>query len=179
MLISRVLVSASVLWTAMAFVAGMAQAQIYRCENNGVIDYNNNVASAKNKSCTVASLPAVTTIPAPVLPTTAGKSASTTTKPSSGPATASASPAAFPKVDASTQKARDTDRAAILGEERRKELAKLEELKKEYNNGEPERRGDERNYQRYLDRVEKLKEDIQRAEANVKSLERELQGPKS
>jgi hypothetical protein len=181
MLKSRVLVSTSLLWTVIALLGGVVQAQIYRCENNGVIDYNNNVASAKNKSCAVASLPAVTTIPAPVLPATAGKATSpvATGKPSNAGPTASASPAAFPKVDAGTQKARDTDRAAILGEERRKELAKLEELKKEYNNGEPERRGDERNYQRYLDRVEKLKEDIQRAEANVKSLDRELQGPKS
>jgi hypothetical protein len=185
MFINRIIVGTGAVWAVMALLAllaGTAQAQIYRCDNNGVVDYNNNVASAKNKSCVVASLPAVTTIPAPMLPPTAGKSVtavgkSANTSPTSP--TATASPAAFPKVDAGTQKARDTDRAAILGEERRKELAKLEELKKEYNNGEPERRGDERNYQRYLDRVEKLKEDIQRAEANVKSLDRELQGPKS
>jgi predicted RNase H-like nuclease (RuvC/YqgF family) len=50
----------------------------------------------------------------------------------------------------------------------------LTELKAEFNNGEPERRGDERNFQRYTERVEKLKADIARSEANVESLRREL-----
>jgi hypothetical protein len=152
-----------------------ADAQIYRCDNNGVVDYNNNAASAKSKNCTVASLPAITTIPAPAVPApkAATASAPSGVKPSSNP-----SPGAFPKVDSGTQKARDNDRAAILDEERRKENSKLQELKKEFNGGEPERRGDERNYQKYLDRVEKLKEDIQRSESNLKSLDRELQGSK-
>jgi hypothetical protein len=169
---------------ASAMLFSAAQAQIYRCDNNGVIDYNNSVNSAKSKNCTVASLPAVTTIPAPVLPppkaapTASASPASSTSTPKPATSTAAASPGGFPRVDASTQRARDTDRAAILGEERRKESTRLEELKKEFNNGEPERRGDERNYQRYLDRVEKLKEEIQRSEGNVKSLDREIQGAK-
>jgi hypothetical protein len=158
-------------------LASSAHAQIYRCDNNGVVDYNNNVTSAKSKNCTVASLPVITTIPAPVLPAAPSAApktaAANSTKPSANP-----SPGSFPKVDTGTQKARDNDRAAILDEERRKENAKLQELKKEYNGGEPERRGDERNYQKYLDRVEKLKEDIQRSENNLKSLDRELQGAK-
>jgi hypothetical protein len=154
----------------------LATAQIYRCETNGVVDYNNNAASAKSKSCTVASLPTITTIPAPVLP--AAPKAGTASANSSPKASSTPTPGSFPKVDSGTQKARDNDRAAILDEERRKENAKLQELKKEYNGGEPERRGDERNYQKYLDRVEKLKEDIQRSENNLKSLDRELQGSK-
>jgi hypothetical protein len=162
---------------SLLLMVSSASAQIYRCDNNGVIDYNNNVVSAKNKSCTVASLPNITTIPAPVLPKGAGASGSTGSSPQKS-ATATSSPSGFPKVDSGTQKARDNDRAAILDEERRKESAKLQELKKEFNNGEPERRGDERNYQKYLDRLEKLKEDIQRSETNVKSLDRELQGTK-
>jgi hypothetical protein len=152
-----------------------AHAQIYRCDNNGVVDYNNNVASAKSKNCTVASLPSITTIPAPAIP---ASKAATATSPSGSKPSSNPSPGSFPKVDSGTQKARDNDRAAILDEERRKENAKLQELKKEFNGGEPERRGDERNYQKYLDRVEKLKEDIQRSENNLRSLDRELQGSK-
>jgi hypothetical protein len=152
-----------------------ANAQIYRCDNNGVVDYNNNVASAKSKNCTVASLPTITTIPAPAVP---APKAVTATAPSGAKPSSNPSPGSFPKVDSGTQKARDNDRTAILDEERRKENAKLQELKKEFNGGEPERRGDERNYQKYLDRVEKLKEDIQRSEGNLKSLDRELQGSK-
>jgi hypothetical protein len=162
---------------AALLVMNDAAAQIYRCDNNGVIDYNNNVVSAKNKSCTVASLPNITTVPAPAAPKAAVSTGNSGTSAQKS-ATSTSSPNGFPKVDSGTQKARDNDRAAILDEERRKENSKLQELKKEFNNGEPERRGDERNYQKYLDRVEKMKEDIQRSENNLKSLERELQGTK-
>jgi hypothetical protein len=170
----------SVLCISAASFASSTYAQIYRCDNNGVVDYNNNVASAKSKNCTVASLPTITTIPAPAAPAAPSATASPS-KAATAPtakATPSPSPSSFPKVDSGTQKARDNDRAAILDEERKKENMKLQELKKEYNAGEPERKGDERNYQKYLDRVEKLKEDIQRSENNLKSLDRELQGSK-
>lgn len=89
-------------------------------------------------------------------------------------ASSSAQPANFPKVDRDTQKARDSDRRQILEEELRSEQDKLSRLRAEYKNGEPERNGDERNYARYQERVAKMKEDIQRAEANINSLNREL-----
>ena len=47
-------------------------------------------------------------------------------------------------------------------------------LAREYNNGEPERRGDERNYQNYLDRVAQMKAGILRSESDVAALKREL-----
>ena len=53
-------------------------------------------------------------------------------------------------------------------------MIRLESLRREYNDGQPERLGSERNYQKYLDRVERLKEDIARSEANIGSLQREL-----
>ena len=56
----------------------------------------------------------------------------------------------------------------------RKEEAKLAEIRKEYNNGEPDRLGSERNYQRYLDRVQRLKDDIARSEANIATIKKEL-----
>ncbi|HQP68573.1 MAG TPA: DUF4124 domain-containing protein, partial [Quisquiliibacterium sp.] len=74
----------------------------------------------------------------------------------------------------STQRARDNDRRRILEEEMRKEEAKLAEIRKEYNNGEPDRLGSERNYQRYLDRVQRLKDDIARSEANIATIKKEL-----
>jgi hypothetical protein len=78
------------------------------------------------------------------------------------------------RVDTGAQRARDSDRRRILEDELANEQKRLTELKAEFNNGEPERRGDERNYQRYTERVEKLKADISRSEANVESLRREL-----
>ena len=61
------------------------------------------------------------------------------------------------RVDAQEQKARDTDARKILQDELDKAQAQLDALKKEYNNGQPERQGDEKNYQKYLDRTADLK----------------------
>lgn len=87
------------------------------------------------------------------------------------PATA---PSDFPRVDSGEQRARDADRRQILQEELNGELAKLADLKREYNNGEPERRGDERNYAKYQERVAHLKDSISRSEKNVEALRREI-----
>ena len=78
------------------------------------------------------------------------------------------------RVETGAQRGRDNDRRKILEEELASEQKRLGELRAEFNNGEPERRGDERNYQRYVERVEKLKADIARSEANVDSLRREI-----
>ena len=77
-------------------------------------------------------------------------------------------------IDTGAQRTRDTDRKRILEEELAAEEKRLADLKKEFNNGEPERQGGERNYQTYLDRTERLKADVARSEANVDSLRREL-----
>ena len=90
------------------------------------------------------------------------------------PQKSQASPSTFPKVDSTTQKARDSDRRRILDDELRDKEAKLADLKREDNNGEPERQGDERNYQRYLDRAERLKDDIARAGSDIGSIESEI-----
>jgi chromosome segregation ATPase len=84
------------------------------------------------------------------------------------------SPGEFPKIDSATQKARDTDRMQILAEELKGEERRLAALKQEYNNGEPERRGDERNYAKYQDRVAALKDDVSRTEKNIEALKREI-----
>jgi len=55
------------------------------------------------------------------------------------------------------------------------EIKVLEDKKKEFNDGEPERFGSERNYQRYLDRIQRLKDEIVLHEENIKGLEIELQ----
>jgi hypothetical protein len=93
------------------------------------------------------------------------------------PGAAAPAPAARPasaRVDPDTQRARDTDARRILTEELRREEGRLAELQRDYNNGEPERRGDERNYQRYLDRVAEMKAAISRKEADIAALKREL-----
>lgn len=139
-----------------------AQAQIYRCESaDGTPLFQN----SPGKNCKAMDLPSLTTVP----------SART---PAAGPRTANATSSDFPRVDASAQRSRDSDRKRILQDELTKEQARLEDVRKEYNGGEPERQGNERNYQKYLDRVERLKDDITRAETNVASLRRELESVK-
>jgi hypothetical protein len=86
----------------------------------------------------------------------------------------SISPASFPRVDRDTQRTRDGDRRRILEDELRAEEERLGRLRAEFNNGEPERRGDERNYALYQERVERLREDIARVETNVGALRREI-----
>jgi hypothetical protein len=141
-------------------------AQVYRCDSpSGVPVYQ---GTPNGANCRPIDLQPLTTIPAPKLPAAKGVA------PSGAPAAARASPESFPKVDGAVQRARDNDRRRILEDELQKEQERLGELKTEYKNGEPDRLGNERNYQKYLDRVARLEEDIARTESNIASLRREL-----
>jgi predicted RNase H-like nuclease (RuvC/YqgF family) len=92
----------------------------------------------------------------------------------SAPAPAATARPADAKVDPAAQRARDNDARRILNDELRREEARLAEMRREFNNGEPERLGDERNYQRYLDRVAEMRAALARKEADVAALQREL-----
>jgi len=87
---------------------------------------------------------------------------------------ATVSPASFPRVDRDTQRTRDNDRRRILEDELKAEEERLARLRSEYNNGEPERRGDERNFALYQERIQRMREDIARVENNVGALRREI-----
>jgi hypothetical protein len=138
-----------------------AQGEVYLCvDNAGNREYKN---TGSVTHCKKVDLPGVTTIPTQMT----RKSSSSAGKPAS-------SPADFPRVDDSVQKARDSDRKQILQEELKSEEKKLADLRAEYNNGQPERRGDERNYAKYQDRTATLKDDVARSEKNVEALKREL-----
>lgn len=89
-------------------------------------------------------------------------------------APANPSPAGFPKVQEDTQKARDTDRRRILEQEMAGEQRNLEQAKKELAEQEAIRNGDERNYQRVLDRVQPYKDRVAQHERNIQQIQREL-----
>jgi hypothetical protein len=82
--------------------------------------------------------------------------------------------AAEGKVEPGEQRTRDSDARKILEAELKRAQAKLADLQKEFNNGAPERQGGERNYQKYVDRVEEMKAAIERAQSDVEALTREL-----
>ena len=96
------------------------------------------------------------------------------TVPSSKPSTQP--PGNFPKVDAETQKNRDNVRRQILENELAQEMMQLEESKKALAEGEATRLGSERNYQRYLDRIQPLKDAVAEHQKNIDALKEELAG---
>jgi hypothetical protein len=71
-------------------------------------------------------------------------------------------------------RSRDSDARRILMDELRAEEERLAAMKSEFNGGEPERKGDERNFQRYQERVSEMRVAIQRKEADIAALRREL-----
>ena len=68
----------------------------------------------------------------------------------------------------------NSDRLKILQEELRVEERKLGALKDEYKDGQPDRLGQERNYQKYLDRSARLQQDIKSSQDNIDILKREI-----
>ncbi|WP_332851483.1 DUF4124 domain-containing protein [Duganella sp. S19_KUP01_CR8] len=141
-----------------------AQAQIYKCVTpNGNIEYTD---INRGSYCKSMDLPG-TVIPAP--PRRQG----TPARSGNAPAPVS-TPGDFPRVDSAEQRARDADRRGILEEELKNESQRLAELRKEFNNGEPERRGDERNYAKYQERVAAMRDNIGRSEKNIEALKREI-----
>ncbi len=96
------------------------------------------------------------------------------TVPSSKPNTQP--PGNFPKVDAETQKNRDKVRRQILENEMAQEMTQLEDAKKALAEGESTRLGSERNYQRYLDRIQPLKDTVAEHQKNIDALKEELTG---
>jgi hypothetical protein len=133
---------------------------IYKCvDENGKVEFTD----ANKRGCKVLDLPG--TIPAPAARRGAGQARA---------AAPAAPPSDFPKVDGAQQRARDDDRRAILNDELRSEEKKLTELRREFNNGEPERQGNERNYVKYQERVAQMKDNIARAEQNIDALKREI-----
>jgi hypothetical protein len=56
----------------------------------------------------------------------------------------------------------------------RREEEKLGAMRKEFNNGEPERVGGERNYAKYQERVAEMRAAIGRKESDVAAIKREL-----
>jgi hypothetical protein len=145
----------------LAAACGYVQAQndVYLCVDGfGKKEYKN---TGITKGCRKIDLPSITMIPAPsrksVMQTASAQSSSE-----------------FPRIDSDTQKARDNDRRRILLTEMQHEADKLASLQKEYNNGQPERQGNERNYAKYQERVAMMKDDISRAEKNIEALKREI-----
>ncbi len=154
--ISATLVAST--WLALAVPAAQAAQDVYyRCPNN-VFTNTITPKEAEARGCKAMEAQQPTTIPAPKV--RAG--------------TAATPGAAASRVDSQEQKARDSDARKILQDELAKAQAQLDVLQKEYNNGQPERQGNEKNFQKYLDRTADLKAQITRTESDISAITREL-----
>lgn len=152
--------AAPALWPAAVFAQG---ATVYRCPGN-VYTSSADISAkeAEAKGCKPLDGAPITVIQG------ARPRTGSPVPEASGPRPADA------KVDPAQQRARDGDARRILESELKKEEEKLAQLQKDYNNGEPERRGDERNYQKYLDRVAEMKAAIARKESDIAAIKREI-----
>jgi len=139
-----------------------AQSAIYKCvDAAGRVEFTD----VKKSGCKSLDLPG--SYPAPV------RRAGAASRQGSAPAPI-ASPADFPRVEATAQKARDDDRRGILNEELRAEETKLASLKAAYNGSEAERQGADKNNPKLHEKTTSMKDDITRAERNLEALRREL-----
>lgn len=135
-----------------------AHAEVWKCvDTDGHVTYTNNKANTKGCQPLTVDLP-VSTVPA--------------AKPA--PRAPATTPQTFPRVDSDTQKSRDDSRKRILEDELAKEEQALQQARQALSEGEAVRLGDERNYQKYLDRIQRLKDTVSLHERNVEALKREL-----
>lgn len=144
-----------------AFVAPAAHADTYKCPGNV---YNNTFSAkeAQDKGCKVLDNAPISVIAGPrPRPAASGVARSA----SSGEG----------KVDSADQRARDSDARRILEAELKREEERLAQMKTDYNNGNPDRQGNEiRNNQKYIDRIADMKTAITRKEGDIAALRREL-----
>jgi hypothetical protein len=108
---------------------------------------------------------------APPVPAPAPRSSPAGTNP---PAAVPAPATGLPNVDPGTQRKRDDSRRKILEEELAVEEKALAGARKALAEGEAVRLGDEKNYQRYIDRIQGLKDRVTQHERNVGALKQEL-----
>jgi len=156
--------AAALLLTLSALQTAAQEARtVYRCPGPSVL-YTDALTpeEARSRNCRSIEGATVTVVQTPRRPAPAAASA---------PA---ARPAGETRVDPAVQRARDSDARRILQDELQREEERLSQMRAEFRNGEPERRGDERNFARYQERVAEMRAAIQRKEADIAALKREL-----
>ena len=136
----------------------------YRCVDKvGKSTYTNVQEEMEGKKCTLVSRE-VSVVPSPKPAAPAARSAATNSD-SKPPAN---------RVDPQTQRARDNDRRRILQDELASAEKALVAARQKLAEQESIRGGDEKNYQRVLDRLKPFQDEVRGAEDNVAALKREL-----
>jgi hypothetical protein len=147
------------LGAAAFMMASSAQAQstVWKCIGpDGRPQYTNVQRDTQGRNCTVVNRE-VSVVPAPKA---SGRSESASS--------------AFPKVDADTQRGRDDTRRKILEGELASEENQLAQARAKLAEEDAVRLGDERNYQKKLDRLQPYREAVEQHEKNIQALQKEI-----
>ncbi len=140
-------------------VAAPAQASVYKCvDSSGSVTYTNDSTFARGCKELSEDQP-VSSIPAPPR------------APASQPRT---TPNDFPRVAPEAQRARDDTRRQVLEKELLAEETALAEARKALAEQEAIRLGNERNYQKVLDRLQPYKDKVELHQRNVDALKKEI-----
>ena len=165
------ILAAALLVVALAPTAGRAQqvTEIFKClDANGRPEYTNDRRATANRKCELVSRE-ISVVPAnpkpPAGPSQGG---------ASSPAGKAASPAGFPREDSASRASAKDRQRDILERELQQEQELLSKAKRELSAQEAVRSGDERNYARVQERLQKYKDNVEVHEKNVEALRREL-----
>jgi len=144
-----------------ASLGAQAQGTVYRCPGPPVL-YTDALSAkeASDKGCRT-----IEGTPITVVQTTKPRAASAASEVPRGPES---------RVESGQQRVRDDERRRVLQTELRQAEERLANAQKELTSAQGERRGDERNYQKFLDRQNELKDNVARYEADVQALKREI-----
>lgn len=173
--------AAGVLALAAVSLAADAQTLGSKAKESGCIDAPRVVEGSTYRCNTASGFAAYFNVPngnsthdrAPPRRAPAGNS------PAPPPTTQPASPPGFPRVDAATQKGRDELRRKVLQDELASEEKLLLESRNAFANGAPPALPDEqKDPQRYAERIAKLRQAVLLHERNVEALRRELALPR-
>lgn len=132
------------------------QADVFKCvDANGKVSYTNDRGGKGCKALTNEGAVSTISMRAP---------------------NAAASSGSFPRVTEDAQRVRDAGRREVLENELAGEQSALDEARKALAEQEATRHGNEKNYQKMLDRLQPYKENVERRERNVEALNKELSG---
>lgn len=158
----------------LAHTPARAQGAVYRCvdetsgstiftDENGRRELAGKAAKCERTTALIATIPGTR------------PSGAASARPAAPTPEVRAAQAAFPRVEADAQRSRDGERRRILEVELRTEEQRLGRLRADFNNGKPATNAEEPpGSPRYLERVQRLQDQIQRSENNVAALKREL-----
>lgn len=158
-------------WAQTDSNGSLIQSTVYVCEKNGVIALRNTLPTSDEQCARRTMSTRVSVRPPSIRP-----AATVPYYPRSwgDPQPTAQTLILGAQVPAGVQWQRDLGRRRILMSELNSAEQRLQDLNAQYRDGQPERQGNEKNYQKYLDRVEDLQQAIRLTEANIAALRREL-----